>query len=77
MPTVLNEGGYRVRINTDDHLPMHVHIWHQGNVLIIEFEDEIRLRDNFGFSRRNERRALQVVEENRELLIREWRKIHG
>jgi hypothetical protein len=77
MPTVLSDGGFRVKINTDDHPPMHVHIWHQGSVLIVEFETEIRQRDNFGFSRRNERRALQLVEENREFLIREWRNIHG
>jgi hypothetical protein len=77
MPTVLNEGGFRVKINTDDHPPMHVHIWHQGNVLIVEFETEIQPRDNFGFSRRNESRALQLVEEHQEFLIREWRSIHG
>lgn len=77
MPAVLIEGGFRVKINTDDHPPMHVHIWHQGNVLIVEFETEVIQRDNFGFSRRNERRALQLVAEHREFLVREWVSIHG
>lgn len=77
MPTVLTEAGFRVKINTDDHTPMHVHVWHQGSVLIVEFETEIVSRDNFGFNRREERRALEIVRSNRELLVKEWRKIHG
>ena len=77
MPTVLNAGGFRVKINTDDHLPMHVHVWYQGNVLIVEFENDVMPRDNFGFSRRDESRALRLVTDNREFLISEWTKIHG
>lgn len=77
MPTVLREGGFSVKINTDDHRPMHVHVWHQGNVLVVEFETDLVSRENYGFNRREERRALEIVGQNRDLLVREWRNIHG
>jgi len=77
MPTVLREGGFQIKINTDDHPPMHVHVWHQGNVLVVEFETQILPRDNFGFNRREERRVLEIFRQNRDLLVREWRNIHG
>lgn len=64
-------------IYTKDHEPMHVHVWYQGNMAIIEFEDEISIRENVGLSRRQLKQAIEIVVENRELLIDEWEKIYG
>ena len=77
MPTVLRQSGFGIKINTDDRAPLHVHVWHQGDVLIVEFETEVLTRDNYGFNRREERRALEIIRQNRDFLIREWRNIHG
>ncbi len=77
MPTVLRQSGFSVMIYTKDHAPMHVHVKHQGNVAIIEFEDEVTLRNNYGFNRRQLQQALLIVTENRQMLIERWREIYG
>ncbi len=48
MPTVINERGFQFRIYTREHPPAHVHVWHQGYEAIIEFRDEIVIRDVTG-----------------------------
>lgn len=58
-------------------MPMHVHVWHQGAEAIIEFESEIRIRENNGMSRALVRRAERIVGENQEFLQNEWRSIYG
>ncbi len=77
MPTILRQSGFSVMIYTKDHAPMHVHVKHQGNVAIIEFEDEVTLRNNYGFNRRQLKQALLIVTENRQMLIERWREIYG
>ncbi len=64
-------------IYTDDHAPAHVHAWHQGNYAVIEFENEITVRENHGLDRNHLRLAKRIVGENREFLQNEWRKIYG
>ena len=77
MPTVLdNTGGFNFKINTDDHEPMHVHIWHQGNLLIVNFENEIIVRNNYGFNANEKRRAVRIVAANQAVLQTKWREIH-
>lgn len=69
MPTVLRQSGFSLMIYTRDHEPMHVHVWYQGNEAIIRFETEIKLLEEHGFNRRQIRRALAIVSQNREFLI--------
>lgn len=76
MPTVLSLRGFRFMIYTEDHPPPHVHIWYQGNEAIIEIESSFA-RDKSGFNRRELARALTILEQYREVLLSEWRKIHG
>jgi hypothetical protein len=47
-----------------------------GGEAIIEI-DEGFVRERHGYSRRNTARALEIVTQNREFLLAEWRKIHG
>ncbi len=49
---------------------MHVHVWHQGTEIIVEFEND-------GFNRSEERRALLIIGERQEFFQNEWRTIHG
>jgi len=63
-------------IYTKDHEPMHVHVFYQGNEIIIEFEQEVSVRENNGMNRSQLRRASAIVVENRELLIESWRRIY-
>ena len=76
MPTVLRQGGFRLMIYTSDHEPMHVHFWYQGNEAVIRFETEIVLLEERGFDRQQIRRAIAIVRQNREFLIKKWREIY-
>jgi len=76
MPTILIKSGFRFIINTDDHEPMHVHVIHQGRSVLIEFENEIRVRRNRGVSERNISRMLRIIEENQSHFQERWRAIY-
>ncbi len=76
MGTILQEGGFNFKINTDDHDPMHVHIWHQGDLLIVNFETTVFVRNNYGFNASERRRAIRIVEENQADFQTRWREIH-
>lgn len=76
MPTILIEGGYRFIIFVDDHSPAHTHVRYQGNKVVIEFENEIRVRNISGMNRRTLARAIRIVERERDFFVAEWRKIH-
>jgi len=77
MPTIFRQGGFHFKINTNDHEPMHVHIWHQGGEIIIQFENDVFVLENNGINRSEERRALLIIGEHQELFQNEWRRIHG
>lgn len=80
MPTVLRRDGFAVRIYTDDHAPAHVHCLHGGEEIIINLGDAHTapaIREVKGMRAANARRAVEIVEENRETLLAEWRRIHG
>jgi len=76
MPTILRASGFAVMIYTDDHRPMHVHVWHQGHEAVFEFEGEIHIRENFGMNRAQMGTALRLVEDNVDMLRTEWKRIH-
>ena len=80
MPTVLRQGGFEVVINTHDHKPAHVHVFNADGEVIIKLGDETvppSVRDNVRMRKKDERKALRLVIEYQEHLLREWRRIHG
>ena len=77
MPTILIQSGFRFIINTDDHEPMHVHVIHQGRSVLVEFENDVRVRRNRGVSERNMRRIVHITEENQTFFQTKWREIYG
>lgn len=64
-------------IYTRDHPPPHVHVRRQGIEAVIEINDEPDVRKNEGLNRRDLAIAIQLVEQNHEDLLLEWRRIHG
>lgn len=75
MVTVLREHGIRFVIYTADHEPPHVHVFGNGEARI----DLLRLTviTQGALSDRDVRRALDVIEEKRDLLLAVWRQYHG
>ncbi|MFM9902974.1 MAG: DUF4160 domain-containing protein [Pyrinomonadaceae bacterium] len=77
MPTVLRKSGLSFRIYTDDHEPMHVHVWHQGAKAVLEIEKSVTVRENKGMDKNTLRRANSIAQENLELLRDAWNEIYG
>ena len=63
-------------IFVDDHSPAHTHVNYQGNKVVIEFENEIHVRNIVGMNRRILARAIRIVERERDFFVTEWRRIH-
>ena len=76
MPTILRKDGFRIVIWTNDHEPMHVHVFHGEGEAIINIENA-ELVQVWNMSRRLVRQAKEIVEENGEILAERWREIHG
>jgi hypothetical protein len=81
MGAVLREGGWRFVIYVDDHQPPHVHVKRSGGGEVKatlpgsgEYVSVLRVRN---LSTHEAARAVRLVEQHRELLLREWEKIHG
>ena len=71
MPTVLAVDGFAVRIYTHDHSPAHVHVVRAGSVVAISLptdSSEATIERVHGMSRANIRKALDLVNDNAELL---------
>lgn len=64
-------------IYTHDHEPAHVHVWRDGNSVIIAIHDQPSVRRNEGMRTRDIAVAKAIVEDNLEHLRKEWRRIHG
>lgn len=80
MPTILRQDEFEIMIYTNDHPPMHVHVFKAEGETIINLGDEQTppsLRETIGMSRKQERRALEIVGERQVYLLGEWRRLHG
>ena len=76
-PTLLNrrEHGYDVRLFTKDHPPAHVHVFNGDNEAKVGLQPVLIL-DNWGFSNRDTKAILELIEEHQEMLLIEWDKYH-
>jgi len=62
-------------IFTNDHSPAHVHVRRAGNEARINL-DPIEVMNNYGFSNREIKQILRIIEDNQTLLLTEWDNIH-
>ena len=80
MPTVLRIGALRIVIYPNDHRPAHVHVIGQGHEAVYELNvpaEEVTLRENYGFTRRDLAAIARALVQNLEALLRAWEGIHG
>ena len=59
----------------NDHAPPHVHVFKAEAEAILNLAP-LAIRENYRMSRADLHDALELVAENRELLIRAWNQIH-
>ncbi|MDR1458883.1 MAG: DUF4160 domain-containing protein [Bacteroidales bacterium] len=77
MPTILILFGLKFRIYVRDHQPVHVHVVSQEGEAKFQVSEEVRLMENKGMRLKDIKLAESIIEENKELIITEWVKIHG
>ena len=79
MVTVLRAEGFRIMIFANDHEPAHVHVFGDGEAKInlLGSDGHVDLVWALGLSRVDVRRAVAIVDGNRETLLMRWSEIHG
>ena len=82
MPTVVNVGGFQVRIRLPprEHGPPHVHVRKAGAVVVIDLPDgdrPLRIRPVRRMRDVDVVATVRLVEANAEMLLEQWRKYHG
>ena len=78
MPTVPIEGPYRFFFfySGDRQEPPHIHV-ERENMSAKFWLNPVRLQCSGGFNRSEINRILQLVEENRDYLLRSWNEFFG
>jgi Domain of unknown function (DUF4160) len=79
MVTVHREGGFRIVIHTDDHLPAHVHVIKVGEVVIqlVGRQGNPELMREIGSTNADVRKSMRIVEAQQASLLERWKEIHG
>lgn len=72
MPKVFEQDGFRFFFYSNEHPPIHVHVQYAGGEAIFVVEGGVELRESFGLKVRDLRRAQELAEENRALIISKW-----
>lgn len=77
MPTLFRINGFRVVIYTADHEPMHVHVINAEGEAVIVISRKAQLIRSGGMKDRSIQNALEIVQDNAEMLAEAWETIHG
>ena len=72
MPKILELDGFRFFFYSNDHDPIHVHVRYEGGEAVFELIDGVELRDSHGFKLHDLRRAQEIAEQNKQLIILKW-----
>lgn len=77
MVTVHREGGFRIAIYRNDHEPAHVHAIKDGEVVVnlVGATGKPEIRDAYGSTKAEVRKALRIVAGQQDFLLRRWKEI--
>lgn len=76
MPSVYREGGFRFFIWPNDHRPPHVHAVNADGEVVIEILS-LAVRSKREMKLKDIADAVAIVAKKKDLLMKEWGKIHG
>ena len=78
MPTVLDSGGFSIRVFTDDHEPAHVHVYRGDAVVRILLKPTVQYHSHVGKIKKSDaRRAVALVAQHVDACFRIWKEYHG
>jgi hypothetical protein len=72
MPTVFEQEGYGFFFYSNDHTPIHVHVRYAGGEAVFIVEESIELRESSGLKVRDLKRAQELAEEHRAVIVSKW-----
>jgi hypothetical protein len=77
MPTVFEHEGFRFFFYSNDHTPIHVHVRYAGGEAVFIVEESIELRESSGLKVRDLKRAQELAEEHRAVIVSKWHEYFG
>jgi hypothetical protein len=77
MPTVFEHEGFRFFFYSNDHTPIHVHVRYAGGEAVFIVEENIELRESSGLKVRDLKRAQELAEEHRAVIVSKWHEFFG
>ena len=72
MPKIFEIDGFRFFFYSNEHDPIHVHVRYEGGEAVFEIIDVVELRDSHGIKLHDQRRAQEIAEKNKQLIIQKW-----
>ena len=72
MPTVFEQDGFRFFFYSNDHTPIHVHVRCAGGEAVFIVGGSVELRESSGLKVRDLKRAQELAEEHRALILAKW-----
>lgn len=77
MPTVFEQDGFRFFFYSNDHTPIHVHVRYSGGEAVFVVEESVELRESSGLKVRDLKRAQELAEEHRAVILSKWHEFFG
>jgi hypothetical protein len=80
MGTVFRQDDLAFRIYPNDHIPRHVHVVSPDSEAKIVIPDEngrAFVIENYGFSSKDLKKAVALVQQNQARLLKKWNEYHG
>ena len=72
MPTVFEQEGFRFFFYSNDHAPIHVHVRYAGGEAVFIVTESVELRESSGLKVRDLKRAQELAEEHRAVIVSKW-----
>jgi hypothetical protein len=77
VPKVFEKDGSVFFFYSNDHEPIHVHVRYVGGEAVFVVEPSVELRESSGMGLHDLRRAQELAEQNKELIVRKWHEHLG
>ena len=77
MPTLFERVGIRFYFDSEEHLPINVHIQNGDGRAKVNVYPEIEVVSSNGIKPKDIRKALVIIEAYQDDIIDAWRKYHG
>ena len=77
MPVIFEEDGFRFFFDSNDHIPIHVHVRKGDGEAIFIVENEVVLRESQGLKVKELSKAQELAEHHKEIIIQKWHEHLG